>query len=1088
MTTTSGPLLDPERLAAVAATGLLDTGPEEPFDRLTRLAAQVLDAPYAFITVVDASRAFWKSCVGVERADIADRQNTVEESFCQYVVGTNGPLIVGDARLNPITKDNPSIESMGFIAWAGYPLRSADGHVVGTFCIFDTKPRDWTDRDATTLSALAAAASTEIELRTSLRATEDARRTLEAFSELAHRLASSATQIEAAAAILDVGRTLSGATGGSIRLLSDDGRTLDLVRAEGISERFVGRLGESIAISSQLACAQAYRTRQPVALRSRDEIFANLPATLRLIGDVPIEAFVTLPLCHEAVAFGVITLSFSDAAQLIHAETSIVTTLVRQSAQALARARLHEAEQRARTSLEHLQAATAGLSQAATMREVAAVAVTHSVAALGAARGTLSLLSEDGRTVEIVASHGYDNDHIEPWRPYSVDTDAPDLLALCVGAPRLFNSAEEIGNHCPWVGPNIDASGDQAWAALPLASSTRTFGVLVLGLREWRRVTRTERMLMTTIADQTGMALERARLHMLVEQSGRRAAFVNIAIGGIDSAQGERERAAILAQVLVPDLADYASVELNRPDGARVVAAVAHHDPLMITPLHAHRQRSVRNGDASRGLARAMHTMRPELLSHTTPGLIAAQMDDAGGPGVLRRLEPTSCIFMPLVAAGRSTGGLLLARCGGREPLSEADLATAQELATHAALALENARLYEEEHHIAQTLQRSLLPGVLPEVDGIQLAASYLPAGDVNEVGGDFFDVFATSGGWIAMVGDVCGKGPEAAKLTALCRYTIRAATLVDDDAPPSGLVALLNRAILANSPDLDFCTIAVVRFRHAGPGIVQATCSVAAHPPILVARSNGRVDSITSFGGLVGVSPDTTYGDVDVELGAGDSLLLYTDGLTEARARRGHFFGESRLSRLLVDSLCASATDTIEAIERELAAFQDGAPLRDDVAVLAVRVAPSHVQAPVATPLDRDAALRCFRRTISMDPQHLAPLRSSLRAWLDDLAMKRGMVDDVVLACNEACANAIEHANGAHDGTINVSAEMDQAEIVVTVRDDGSWREVPAQGNRGRGLAIIRAVMDDVAIDRTAWGTTLIMRRAVADLVRAAT
>lgn len=157
-----------DRLAAVRRTRLLDTGPEEPFDRLARLARQLLDVPFAFITVVDERRSFWKSCIGVDATDPADRQNLVEESFCQYVIATDAPVIIDDARLNPMTSGNPSIEAMGVISWAGFPVRSPDGVVLGTFCVLDHKPRHWTTRDAEILEVAAYAAAGEIALRTSL--------------------------------------------------------------------------------------------------------------------------------------------------------------------------------------------------------------------------------------------------------------------------------------------------------------------------------------------------------------------------------------------------------------------------------------------------------------------------------------------------------------------------------------------------------------------------------------------------------------------------------------------------------------------------------------------------------------------------------------------------------------------------------------------------------------------------------------------------------------------------------------------------------------------------------------------------------
>lgn len=165
-------VFDPDRLAAVRRTGLLDTGPEEAFDRLTRLAATLLGTPFAFVTIVDDTRSFWKSCIGVDSTDPADRQNTVRQSFCQYVIGSGAELIVPDARADPRTADNPSIELMGVAAWAGFPVRSPGGQVLGTFCAVDTTVRQWTRHDIEVLETLSQAAAGEIALR---EAADDAR-------------------------------------------------------------------------------------------------------------------------------------------------------------------------------------------------------------------------------------------------------------------------------------------------------------------------------------------------------------------------------------------------------------------------------------------------------------------------------------------------------------------------------------------------------------------------------------------------------------------------------------------------------------------------------------------------------------------------------------------------------------------------------------------------------------------------------------------------------------------------------------------------------------------------------------------------
>ncbi|MFI7292114.1 PP2C family protein-serine/threonine phosphatase [Streptomyces anulatus] len=168
-------LSDPARLAAVAATGLLDTGPEEAFEDLAALAARVTGAGRAFVTLVDEERSFWKSCVGVEAPALTQRQNPVRESFCYFLVGLAGdPFIVDDAAADPRTREHPSVGPMNIGAWAGYPLLSPDGQVLGSFCVIDDAPRTWSRADLTTLATLARSVSSEIHLRQSLAAAQKA--------------------------------------------------------------------------------------------------------------------------------------------------------------------------------------------------------------------------------------------------------------------------------------------------------------------------------------------------------------------------------------------------------------------------------------------------------------------------------------------------------------------------------------------------------------------------------------------------------------------------------------------------------------------------------------------------------------------------------------------------------------------------------------------------------------------------------------------------------------------------------------------------------------------------------------------------
>lgn len=134
---------DPARLNAVYATGLLDSPPEEVYDRITRAAAAALDAPHASLTLIDAKRQFFKSSVGMKIRTLADSQTPLERSVCQYAVASGTPLVIDDARLEPMFKNNPAVLDGTLIAYVGIPLIGADGHAVGTLCVFDVKPRQW---------------------------------------------------------------------------------------------------------------------------------------------------------------------------------------------------------------------------------------------------------------------------------------------------------------------------------------------------------------------------------------------------------------------------------------------------------------------------------------------------------------------------------------------------------------------------------------------------------------------------------------------------------------------------------------------------------------------------------------------------------------------------------------------------------------------------------------------------------------------------------------------------------------------------------------------------------------------------------
>ena len=153
------------RLAALRATGLLDTPPEEAFDRLARIACKVVKAPVGLVSLVDRERQFFKAAVGLPEPWCTRRETPLSHSFCKHVVATRQPLVLSDARLDQSLRENPAVHDLGIVAYLGIPLVTADGDALGSFCVIDHKPRDWTYDNVDILQDLAACVMREIELR-----------------------------------------------------------------------------------------------------------------------------------------------------------------------------------------------------------------------------------------------------------------------------------------------------------------------------------------------------------------------------------------------------------------------------------------------------------------------------------------------------------------------------------------------------------------------------------------------------------------------------------------------------------------------------------------------------------------------------------------------------------------------------------------------------------------------------------------------------------------------------------------------------------------------------------------------------------
>jgi len=385
----------------------------------------------------------------------------------------------------------------------------------------------------------------------------------------------------------------------------------------------------------------------------------------------------------------------------------------------------------------------------------------------------------------------------------------------------------------------------------------------------------------------------------------------------------------------VPYIADWCLITLVEPGGRLRPLAFAHSDPER-EQLAAEFARAYKPGRAL-SVTEVLETGAPEVVADVAPARLGAISENAEHVELLERLGIRHFGTWPIPSPqGEVIGALSLILGDSGRRFSDDDLVLAQTLATRAGLHITNARLYTERSEIAQTLQASLLPRELPEVPGIEVASVFLPAGDQNMVGGDFFDVFESGDGvWTAILGDVSGKGAKAAAITAAARHTLRAAALVDPQ--PAANLALLNRVLAADLAVSEFCTIVDARLC---PGRDALTVRLAngGHPAALVLRDSGSVEEVSAGRGpLVGILPDAKFEDTELELGPGELLLLYTDGVTEVRTS-DIALGERELVSTLAAQRGRSAGDVAEAIKRGALGLQSGVA-RDDIAVLAIRV-----------------------------------------------------------------------------------------------------------------------------------------------------
>jgi GAF domain-containing protein/anti-sigma regulatory factor (Ser/Thr protein kinase) len=613
-----------------------------------------------------------------------------------------------------------------------------------------------------------------------------------------------------------------------------------------------------------------------------------------------------------------------------------------------------------------------------------------------------------------------------------------------IAASRLPVIIDDV-DHADIYNPILRQKGIHSLLGVPLLVEGGITGVLHVGTLARRDFTAADRDLLQLVADRAALGIEHARAFERERAALERAEATARTLSAIQSVTD-----AALAYLPLDELL----VELLER-----IAAVLGTDTAAFLLLDEATDELVAR--AAKGIEEEVEQGVRIPLGRGFAGRIAAERRPVTVPDVdhadilnpiLREKGIRSLLGVPLLVEGRVTGVLHVGSLTPRD-FTDADRDLLQLAADRAATAIEHARLYHQ-RRVVEALHRSIIPERLPEVPGLEATARYRPAAVRGSIGGDWYDLFLLPRGKVALViGDVMGHGISAAAMMAQMRTGLRAYAL--EGHPPARIVEELNALALSLGPG-QMTTLAYVVIDLDAEEIVVVN---AGHLPPVLKHVEGSVRLLPVQGGLpLGVVHGVRHQEHVFALPAGSSVLLVTDGAVEVR-------GESLDTGL--ERLCelTAREDDLERLCDAVARGDvRGTEAADDVAVIAARIRPLPERLTCTWPADAEA---------------LADMRPLLRRWLGRWGAGPDETYDIVVAVQEASANAIEHAYGPGGATFDVEAEHDRGVVTVTVRDRGHWR-APRGMHRGRGLTMMRALMESVDVRQAEHGTTVVLRRTL--------
>jgi GAF domain-containing protein len=596
--------------------------------------------------------------------------------------------------------------------------------------------------------------------------------------------------------------------------------------------------------------------------------------------------------------------------------------------------------------LTGLARVTAELIRAASAEDVTRIVVEHSAEAVGATIAWLSL--RDGPDlVRLMGLHGGLDGDRETFATYPLSMPSPAADVIRSGRRLLLAGRAAILDAYPKI-PRIDR-GDRSVLVLPLNTATHTLGAIGLSFPGLREFEPAELDCLDILADTCAQALLRVQAEQESAERQAKLTFLAEASAELASSLDYESTLARVAQLAVPTFADWCAIDLVKDNRLRRLA-VAHVDPAKVAYAHELAERYPSDPDAGNGAWQVIRTGRSELIQEITDEMLVVAARDEEHLRIARELALYSAVTVPLIARGRTLGVITWVNAESRRRYTQGDLEFAEDLARRAAVSIDNSELYSETLAGAVRLQHAVLPAAVPVIAGCDVAARYLPSGR-TAVGGDFYDVIALTDGRVALfVGDVMGRGVEAAASMAKMRASVRA--YIASDPLPDVVLTKLDK-MLAEFGDDQFVTLAYLL---ADPTHNELLVANAGHPAPILLRADSSVEELPSADGGPLAIGEGRRRRHRVRFDPGDTVLIFTDGLIERRTEDIDA-GRRRLSAALAG---LSDADLDRGLRSTISAVADETH-DDDVAAVALRRHP-------AVPAVRDLGVVVHRAVDGLD------------------------------------------------------------------------------------------------------------------------